>query len=79
MSDAGKHHGDTMFVCGIDNFLITHRAARLNDRGDARLCGSIYTIAEGEKASDAITDPGTESPSSAAFKPAILALTTRLI
>src|SRR3989337_1421710 len=33
--DAGEEHGDVVLVCRLDDFLVAHRAARLDHRGGA--------------------------------------------
>ena len=84
--NAGKYHGDSGAIRGVDYFLVTHRPARLDDRRDPGLDGRLDAVGEGKKASEASTDPivgdrGSPAalPLSAAFAAAILTLSTRLI
>jgi len=73
MTHAGKDHGDIMLIgCGYD-FIIAHRTAGLDDGGDARFGRGIDAVPNGKKASEAIAEPGTSKPASAALIPAILA------
>lgn len=76
VTNTGKNHGDSVFVCGVDHFLIADGASGLDDRGDSRLSRRINGVAEGEKASDAMTHPLT---SLFAFSTASRAESTRLI
>ena len=44
-----EHHGDAMFICCGDDFIVAYGATRLNDGANAHGSGGIYTIAKGEK------------------------------
>ena len=44
-----EHHHHAPLIRRINHFLITHRAARLNDAGGACINHHIQAIAEGEK------------------------------
>ncbi len=73
VAHVGEDHGDAVFVSGGNHFVVTDRAARLNNAGDAyRGCG-IDAVAEREKASEAMAEPFTSRPSSPALIPAIFA------
>ena len=41
MAHAGEHHGDAVFIRRIKHFLITHRAAGVDNRFDALLGNHI--------------------------------------
>ena len=73
MAHVGEHHAHAVFVGGVDHFLVAHRATWLDDAGDARLAAASMPSRNGKKASEAMTEPATVSPSSAALMPAILA------
>ena len=45
----GEHHGDAMGVGGLDDFVVAHRAARLDHSGGAGLDGNQQTVREREK------------------------------
>src|SRR5690242_3021270 len=49
MPDAGEDHRQAMFVARLDRVGVAHRAAGLNDRGDAGACGLINVVAEGKE------------------------------
>ena len=46
---SGQHHGDVVFIGGVDDFLIAHRATGMDDRGDASRCCCVDTVAERKK------------------------------
>ena len=46
VSLAGEDHWDSVFVTGVDDFLIPHASARLNDRRNSRLCSERNRIGE---------------------------------
>ena len=50
MSHASKYHRHPVLVGSSDNFLIAHRAARLNDAANANLGGIVDPIAEWKSA-----------------------------
>jgi hypothetical protein len=79
MPHACTHHVDAVFIGGGDHFIVVHRVARLNDRGDPRRSGTVQPVVEGKKAPEAITEPATFKPASAALIAAMRALETRLI
>ena len=63
VAHVGEDHGDAVFVSGGNHFVVTDRAARLNNAGDAyRGCGI-----------DAVAERFTSRPSSPALIPAIFA------
>ncbi len=67
-------HGDAVFVGGGgDHFVVADRAARLDHAGNADRRRGIDAVANGKKASEAMQNPFTSSPSSPALMPAILA------
>ena len=74
MAHAGEHHGNTVLVGGIDDFLVAHRAARLDHGGDADLGRLVEAVAERKNASEAMTLPRTSSPASVALIEAMRAL-----
>ena len=74
MAHMGEHHRHTRLIRSVNHFAIPDRATRLDDRGNARARRCIYTVSKRKNASEAITDPGTANPSSAALIPAIFAL-----
>jgi len=45
----GEYHRQARFISGLDHFIITHRAARLNDGCRTRFGGGEQTIREGEE------------------------------
>ena len=49
MAHAGEHHGDAVFIRRIKHFLITHRAAGVDNRFDALLGNHINAVAKREK------------------------------
>ena len=49
MPDAGEHHGDAVLVGRLDDVLVAHRAARLNDRGGAGLDAGEHPVGEWEE------------------------------
>ncbi len=73
VAHVGEDHGDAVFVSGGNHFVVTDRAARLNNAGDAyRGCASMPSR-NGKKASEAMAEPFTSRPSSPALIPAIFA------
>ena len=46
VSYASEHHGKTVLVSSVDDFLISHRTPWLDHRSDARLGCRVDTIAE---------------------------------
>ena len=49
MAMAREHHGYAMLVARFDAFIISNRAAWLNDRGNAVACEHVDIVAEREK------------------------------
>ena len=49
MPHSRKHHGNTMLIRRVDNFLVTHGTAGLNDSGNACVSRAIKTIAKREE------------------------------
>ena len=49
VSHACEHHRQTVFVGGLDDFVVAHRATWLNDGCDTGLCRCVNAVAEGEK------------------------------
>ena len=48
-SDTRKRHSDIVLVAGLDNVVVTDRAAGLRDVLNARFVGSFDIVAEGEE------------------------------
>ena len=46
---SGETHHDAVFVAGVDNIVVTDRAAGLRDEVDAALVGALNIVAEGEE------------------------------
>jgi hypothetical protein len=46
VTHAGQHHRDVVLVGGVDDFLVAHRTARMNHRGDAGRSRRIDAVAE---------------------------------
>jgi hypothetical protein len=64
MAHAGHYHGDAGGVGRCDDFVVTHRAARLDDGGGAgRDQRPTMPSANGKKASEATTEPLASAPS----------------
>lgn len=49
MTQVREHHGNVMFITGIDHFLITLRSTRLDDRGHTALGRSVNAVPEGKE------------------------------
>ena len=49
MPHPGEHHREFCLVRSVDNFLIAHRPAWLDDRGRASLCCGQQAVSEGEE------------------------------
>ena len=49
VSHAGKHHGQTVLIGSLYDFVVAHRTAGLDDRSDAGFCGSVDAVAEWEE------------------------------
>ena len=49
VAHARYHHGDAVFVCRIENFLIAHGACGVDDGFDALLGNDIHAVAEREE------------------------------
>src|ERR1700730_15775080 len=49
MAGPGKDHGNAVVVRGLDDLLVPHRAARLDDRGGAGLDGGQKPVSEREE------------------------------
>ena len=49
MPHSGKYHGHAIFICGRDNFFVTHRPAGLDYRADTDTVSRIDTIAKREE------------------------------
>ena len=49
MPHARYHHGDAVFVCRVEDFLIAHRACGVDDGFDALLGNHVHAVAEGEE------------------------------
>jgi hypothetical protein len=64
MAHAGQHHGDAGGVGRCNDFVITHRAARLDHRRGARRDQSLKAIGEWEKRIRGNKpNPGVSAPS----------------
>ena len=48
-TDAGKCHGDAVFVADFDDIVVPNGAARLGDILDAAAVGALDVVAEGEE------------------------------
>ena len=48
-TSAGEAHGDVIFVGGLDDIVVTDRAAGLGDVAHAGLAGALHVVAEGEE------------------------------
>src|SRR5215468_184918 len=44
-----KNHRDTMFVGGVDHFLVSYGTAGLNDGRNSGFCSFVDVVPEGEK------------------------------
>ena len=44
-----EHHADAGRVGGFDDLVVAHRAARLDDRGDARVDRELRAVGEREE------------------------------
>ena len=49
MANARYHHGNVVFVRRIEDFLIAHRACRVDDGFDALLGNHVHAVAEREE------------------------------
>ena len=49
VSVTGKDHRNAVFVGRFDRFIVLYRAARLDYRRDAELCGFVDVVAEREE------------------------------
>ena len=76
----GHYHRDAVVVGGLDDFVVAHRAARLNDSGGAGFDRDRRPSANGKKASEATTDPlvaGSARPAALAASSALRAAIAR--
>lgn len=46
---AGETHHDAVLVAGVDDIVVTDRAAGLCDEVDTALVGAFHVVAEGEE------------------------------
>ena len=46
---AGEHHWDAVLVASVNDFLVSHTAARLDDRGNACLGRELDRISKREE------------------------------
>ena len=46
---SGEDHGNTIFVAGVDNFLVPDRATGLYHHLDPRILYGVNTISKGEE------------------------------
>ena len=76
MTPAGEDHRESRAVGGLDDFVVAHGAAGLDDGAMPALARASTPSAKGKKASLAATDPRALSP---AFFTAISEESTRLI
>ena len=49
MPHARYHHGDAVFVRCVEDFLVAHRACRVDDGFDALFGDDIHAVAEGKE------------------------------
>ena len=49
MPGSGEHHGDAVFVGRLDDLVVAHRAARLDDRGRSGFDRHQQTIGKRER------------------------------
>ncbi len=49
MSHTCKHHGDTVFVGGLDHLFVAHGAAGLDDGGYTHFGGGVEAVAKREE------------------------------
>jgi len=49
MSDARKYHGNAVFVSGVNDFLVAHAAAGLDDAVGSCVHDNVQAVSEGEE------------------------------
>jgi hypothetical protein len=79
VAGAGKDHGHAVFVGGSDDFLVAHRAARLDDGLGAGGGQHVDAVAEREEGIRGDDRTGQVRPACCALMLAILVESTRLI
>ena len=49
MANTRYHHGNAVFVCRIEDFLIAHRTCGVDDGFDTLFSNHVHTVAEREE------------------------------